>query len=219
MPLHTEQSGTPSRVFGKGCPYPLDGKSVLYEFADSFAAEFNQRARLYLKDQHGGDRLDSYVELKVTGAYPTSKQHCPRIAILRTNCSPRALGIGGEAGVVRSDKGDVWVRGQTVTDTLEVAICTLNDRLRDDLFIWFQQYLLDAIAWALPQLGTVSEINCVGGSDDQVEYQGTQGQPGFEFYVASLQYRVTYDLLVMRDVDRIASIFNWQYLDPVIQDV
>jgi hypothetical protein len=43
-----------------------------------------------------------------------------------------------------------------------------------------------------------------------VEYQGTQSQPGFEFYVSRLTFAATYDLSVVTDVDQLQHIFSWE---------
>ncbi|MBD2019341.1 hypothetical protein H6F43_03975 [Leptolyngbya sp. FACHB-36] len=206
---------SPSAIFGERFPYPLDGKRVLLEIAEVFAAEFNQAARLYLSDRVSRDRALGWTDLTVTSAYPTTKQHCPRIVIVRTGSSPRLVGLGAEIETreVVLDDGTARFRvfkGQTVTDTLDIAICALNEQLRDDLYLWFQQYMLDAIGWALPQLPGVYDLRCTNAIDDQVEYQGATGQPGFEFYLARLSYQVQYDQVVLEDVDRLSAIVNWQ---------
>jgi hypothetical protein len=120
---------------------------------------------------------------------------------------------------VQLPTGQITVRkqaGQVITDQLEAAICCLNERLRDDLHIWFQQYVLDASIWALPQLRNLGfyDLSCTNAADDQVEYQGGQAQPGFEFYVSRLTFTATYDFTVLHDVDQIKNIFNWELLTP-----
>lgn len=206
-----------SALFGERFPYPFSGKRVLRTMVERFAVEFNQRAKQYLGDEHGGDRAVQWNALKVTGAYPTIAQECPRIAIQRMGAQPRMAGLGGEIDQreVQTENGAVKIRrwtGQVITETIEVAICTLNENLRDDLYLWLQQYLFDGIWWALPQLPGIHELICANAVDDQVEYQGQQGQPGFEFYIARLTYRAQYDLVVLNDVDKLAEIVNWQQL-------
>ena len=78
------------------------------------------------------------------------------------------------------------------------------------------QYLIDAAMHTLPQLRPLGfyELTCLNAADDQVEYQGTAPQPGFEFYVSRLVYQAMYDLTVWQDVDQIKSIFNWENTYP-----
>lgn len=213
--LHTEKSGTASPVFGEKFPYPLDGKQLMLEIVSQFAIEFNQAAKLELMERYGQARVDEWTDLMVTSAYPTARQHCPRIAIIRSGASPRSVGLGGEIEsrkVTRSDgeMGFYVYKGQTITDTIQVDICTLNERLRDDLYTWLQQYLLDAIVWTLPQLSNVHSVSCTNAVDDQVEYEGSAAQPGFQFYVGRMTYQVMYDLMVIEGVDQLRAIVNWQ---------
>jgi hypothetical protein len=212
---YPELVGQPSRVFGDRFPYPLNGKQVMFDVARRFAAEFNQQALGYLEEIGATDR--KWQPLTVTSAYPTSKQHCPRIAVIRQNSAPKLAGLGGEIETigVQGSGGEVFYksyRGNLVTDTVELSISTINELMRDDIFTWLQQYVIDAIGWMLPSLTSLGtyEITCTNASDDQVEYQGTQAQPGFEFYVGRLEFRVTYDLVVVRDVDRLREVVNWQ---------
>ena len=205
------QSGSPSRVFGDRFPYPLNGKMLMRAFAEQFAAEFNQQAKLYLIEQYGHDRVKSFPELVVTGAYPTSRQQCPRIAVMQQSTNPRQLGIGGEVEVTPDGAGGFrHFRGEQCRDLIAVHLCTLNPEMRDDLSVWFQQYMIDAMEWALPQLGNVFDCQCENIQDDAAEYQGTQGQPGFQFYVSRMSFRIGYDLLVVRNVDELRSLINWQ---------
>jgi hypothetical protein len=215
------QAGQPSAIFGNRYPYPFDGKTVLLDVARQFAQEFNVLAKSQLRQLYGVERAEQWQELAVTSAYPTVRQHCPRISILRLGSSPKPSGLGLEWDEVKVQlpNGVSTIRklaGHVVTDQLEVAICTLNERMRDDLFLWFQQYLIDATMTLLPALRDYGfyELSCTNAVDDQVEYQGAQGQPGFEFYVARLTCQSTYDFTVLRDVDQIRTIFNWETLIP-----
>lgn len=215
------QAGTDSPIFGGRFPYPFDGKTVLLDMARAFAQEFNTLARVQLRQTYGDDRAAQWQELAVTSAYPTIAQHCPRIAILRLGSTPKPSGLGMEwnESQVQLPNGVITVRkqaGQVITDQLEAAICTLNERMRDDLHIWFQQYILDAALWAIPQLQNLGfyTLTCTNAVDDQVEYQGAATQPGFEFYVSRLTFSATYDFTVLHDVDAIKNIFNWDLLIP-----
>jgi hypothetical protein len=213
---HPEIAGSPSTIFGDRFSYPFDGKTVLFEIANQFAQEFNEGAQKYL-EQISSDRALAWTPMSVTSAYPTSRQNCPRIAIIRTGSTPKMVGLGSEIETrrINSPSGDQVYRayrGQTVTDSIEVSLCCLNERMRDDVFIWFQQYLIDAIAWLLPQLasmGGVTDLRCTNAVDDQVEYQGSAAQPGFQFYIARLDCIVQYDLMVINDVDTLKQVFNW----------
>jgi len=213
-----EQSGQPSPIFGDRFPRPFDGKQIMFDIARRFTAEFNQSAIEYLDSLGGEARSQQWSPLTVTSAYPTSRQHCPRISVIRTGSSPKIVGLGSEIETIKAttEAGDVFYRsyrGQTITDNIEVSVSSLNERLRDDMFTWFQQYCIDAIGWLLPQLsysGGVYDISCVNAIDDQVEYQGNTNNPGFEFYVAKMDFRVQYDLVVVRDVDTLREIVNWQ---------
>jgi hypothetical protein len=219
--MEPSQAGANSPIFGQRFPYPFDGKTVLLDVARQFANEFNVLAKAQLRQLYGVERAGAWQELAVTSAYPTVKQHCPRIAILRLGSSPKPSGLGLEWHEARVQLGNGQstlrrMAGQVVTDQLEVAICTLNERMRDDLYLWFQQYLVDATLWMLPQLRNLGfyELACTNAVDDQVEYQGAQGQPGFEFYVARITCQATYDFSVLSDVDMIRTIFNWESLIP-----
>jgi hypothetical protein len=212
-----EQAGHPSPIFGDRFPYPFDGKTVLFEIANQFAREFNDEAIAQLRQRHGSDRADQFAPLDVTSAYPTTAQHCPRIAIQRVGSSPRPTGLGQQwhEEIVSVPNSPAKVRvysGQTITDRIEAAICTLNERLRDDLYLWFQQYVIDAANWMVPQLKAVGfySLQCTNSTDDTVEYQGGQGQPGFQFYTAQMEFAATYDLTVITDVDQLKTIFNWE---------
>lgn len=219
--MDPSQAGSDSPIFGGKFPYPFDGKTVLLDMARNFANEFNVLARANLRQTQGEERAELWEPLVVTSAYPTQRQHCPRIAILRLGSTPRPSGLGLEWNEqrVQLPNGVVTVRkqaGQVITDQLEAAICTLNERMRDDLHIWFQQYILDAALWALPQLRNLGfyELTCTNAVDDQVEYQGAAPQPGFEFYVSRLTFSATYDFTVLHDVDALRTIFNWELLRP-----
>ena len=212
-----ELAGSGSRIFGDRFPYPFDGKTVLFEIATQFANEFNTEAKKQLKVNYGWERASHFRDLVITSAYPTSPQQVPRIVIRRTGTSPKPSGIGLEIDELTVElEGDRRavrkIAGQTITETLEVSLCTINENLRDDLFIWFQQYVIDASLWLTPQLSAVGfyGLQCTNAVDDQVEYQGTQGQPGFEFYVAQLNYQATYDLTIWTDVDELKTIINWE---------
>lgn len=212
-----EQLGSPSRIFGERFSYPWDGKTVLLEIANQFAREFNAEAIAQLRQQGGPARAAQFTPLQVTTAYPTSQQACPRITIVRTGSQPRPTGLGQEwhEQTVQHPGGRSALRiyaGQTITEQIEVGICTLNERLRDDLYLWFQQYVIDASLWMIPQLKAVGfySLQCTNAADDRVEYQGTQGQPGFEFHVAQFNYAATFDLTVLTDVDQLRTVFNWE---------
>ncbi|NER79512.1 MAG: hypothetical protein F6K42_07995 [Leptolyngbya sp. SIO1D8] len=71
---------------------------------------------------------------------------------------------------------------------------------------------MDASTWLVPQLKAAGfyELQCINAIDDQVEYQGTQGHPGFEFYTARIDFRATYDLTVFVDVDQLKTVINWE---------
>lgn len=194
--------------------YTRSGKDLLLELAIAFAEEFNTKAETYLSTTHG---RSSYSRLTVTGAYPTSRQHLPTIAIVRQNLSPQPSGIGLEIDTYNTSAGKVrHIVGEVVTDTVEVSICTLNPLLRDDLFAWFQQWMLDAILHLLPQVTPlgIQSIRNLGGTDDTVVYEGLASQPGFEFYVGRLLYAVQYDQMILENLDAVATIFNWQSLLP-----
>lgn len=212
-----EQAGQPGRIFGDRFPYAFDGKVVLFEIAQQFAREFNAEAIAQLRRMYGPERVLEFSPLVVTSAYPTTPQQCPRIAIQRMGTTPQPSGLGLEWAEqsITMPGGITKVRvlsGQHITERLSVAICTLNEQLRDDLFSWFQQYVLDASLWMVPQLKTVGfyAIQCTNAMDDTVEYQGAQGHPGFQFFTANLDYSATYDLTVATDVDQLKTIVNWE---------
>lgn len=204
-----------SPIFGEKFPYPLDGKALVYAIAREFATEFNQLARIKLADLYSSDRALQQQELTVTGAYPTTRQQCPRIAVQRMGSTPKMAGLGGEIETreIQLEGGVIGFRhfkGQMVTDTIEVGICTINEELRDDLHIWVQQYFFDAIFWAIPQLPSVHVLQCTNAVDDLVEYRGAQDQPGFEFYISRLTFQCQYDLVVLTDANKLEAIVNWQ---------
>lgn len=212
-----ENAGQPSPIFGGRFPYPFDGKTVLFEIANQFAREFNGEAIAKLRQLHGPDRAREFSALNVTSAYPTTPQHCPRITIQRMGSSPQPSGLGMEwhEQAISLPSGETMIRvwsGQHITERLEVAICALNEQLRDELFLWFQQYVLDASLWMIPQLKPAGfySLQCVNAVDDTVEYNGGQGQPGFQFYSAQIEYVATYDLTVFSDVDQLKTIVNWE---------
>lgn len=208
MGLQTEQSGTPSRIFGDRFPYPLDGKSILLEIADVFAREFNRQARVSLPP----DVRAGWQNLSVSGAYPTTRQQCPRITVVRNESTSKIVGLGAEVETYRKPGQPKYrvFKGQTITDTIGVDILTLNEIMRDELFIWFQQYVFDATAWLLTQMNNVYGLQCTTAVDDQGEYEGTAAQPGFQFYVARFTFKVTYDMLVLENVDTLKEMVNWQ---------
>ena len=208
-----DQAGQPSTIFGERYPYPFDGKTVLFQIATEFAKEVNEGAIARLGTDGQWNRLD------VTTAYPTRQQQCPRMAVLRLGSTPKPSGLGQEwdEQVLEADGETIGFRrlaGQVITEQLECAICAINERLRDDLHLWFQQYVLDAAIYTLPQLRAVGfyDLACSNAVDDQVEYQGAQSQPGFEFYVSRLTFTATYDLVILKDIDAIKGIFNWESL-------
>lgn len=219
--MDSSQAGQPSPLFGDRFPYPCDGKTVLLDIARQFAREFNELAVAKLRTEQGAQRAEQWLNLDVTSAYPTARQHCPRIAVLRLGSTnkPSGVDLDWHEETIDLPGGLKQVRkmaGMVVTDQLEAAICCTNERLRDDLHIWFQQYCLDAMVWALPQLRPLGfyELTCTNAADDQVEYQGGASQPGFEFYVSRLTFQSTYDLTVVSDIDQLRNIFNWEEFSP-----
>jgi hypothetical protein len=195
---------------------PLNGKRLLGAICREFAKEFNLAAREHLSRIYGSDRMSAFVPLTVTAAYPTSQQHCPRIAITQQNSSPRSLcvGNGGEIRQISKDGESSLnlISGVDITDTIELALCCLNAGMRDDLSQWLHQYLIDAVTWNMSALSSygVQDLRCQNIRDDVVEYQGGQGQPGFEFYSALLTISTTYQLSVYSEVSTIAALYNWQ---------
>jgi len=201
MPLESSESGKPSPLFGTKFPYILDGKILIREIATEFANEFTF---------HGKQKTGRDLPLAVTSAFPTMAQQCPVIAIVRDNSTVKQAGVGGEIYTASNGVNYSHVRGNLISDSITVNICTLNERMRDDLFLWFQQYLLDAQIHILPQLANVYDMRVVSAMDDTVEYQGSQAQPGFEFYIARISVQVGYEQIVLSEVDSIAGIVNWQ---------
>ena len=208
-----------SRLFER-FRFPFDGKQVIQCIASEFVKEFNDKAEAYLTEEYGSDRAQTQPKLKVTSAYPSIKQHCPRIAIIRNGTQTQQSGFNNilESQEIETDDGVKFrqVFGQVQTDAIEVAVCTLNERLRDDLFIYLHQYFLDAIIHFLPELnqgGGVYDIRVTNAQDDQVEFQGGANQPGFQFYIGRLELSVIYDLLLLQDVDQISEFFNYQDLE------
>jgi hypothetical protein len=212
-----EQCGSPSLIFGPKFPYPFSGKQVLFELLKEFAAEYNKGGKAYLETTYGAARAKNWCDLRVTSAYPTTKQDCPSISVILMSESAPQMYMAQEIESVsfKSDMGAIefqQVRGETCTDELEITISTLVEAQRDDLFVYLKQWLLDAIAWALPQLrdgGGVYDIRRVNAADDVIEYAGSAAQPGFQFYAARMMYTVTYDLIVLKNVDQVLSTFNW----------
>ena len=202
--LHTSESGEPSRLFGEKFPYVLDGKLLLLEVCREFAAEYIDAAR-----RHANKNL----KLPITSAYPTSKSECPRIAVIRNQSTPGIAGLGGDIDLIETEAGQ-WkrIKANVVNEVIEVSLCTINEWERDDIYLWFQQYMLDAIEWLLPQLRNVTSVICTSAMDDIVEYQGVSSQAGFQFYLARQMYAVRYDQIVAKDVDTIAGFINWQRL-------
>jgi hypothetical protein len=225
----SDRINQPSRVFGARFPLPMDGKSIVRAIAEEFASEFNDGAARYLQAQ--GYTLNRPTELRVASAYPTIRQHCPRMVVMNTGGTSKLAGLGGDIEIkqIQADDGSVaeflHFRGQVVTDNIEVTIACVNDMERDEVFVWWQQYLLDALYHSLRSLQAVSGLigfQVQRGSDDQVVYQGSQGQPGFEFYTATSLVTVTYDQIVARKIDAIKEIIDWQTVlfangDPVGQ--
>ncbi|MGL5063218.1 MAG: hypothetical protein ACRC62_24830 [Microcoleus sp.] len=192
----------------------------MLHFAENFANEFNDKAAQYFRDQ--GLHNPNWNPVTVTSAYPTTKRQCPSIAVMQSGSSAQPSGLSNYLderpieidGVLEID-GVPTIRifnGQVKTDTIEVAICTLNPKLRDDLSLWFGQWMLDAAIHVMPQLSTVHEIRQVNCQDDMPQYDGCADQPGFQFYLAQHSYRITYTEIVLTDVDRICTIFDWQEL-------
>jgi hypothetical protein len=208
----TTETTQVSPVFGEKFPYPDSGKSVMLYLAQEFAREFNLKAEAYRKAR---GIKGTMIPLTVTSAYPTSKKHCPSIAVMQTSSIAKQSGVGNylDSQEVVVDK-EHQVRifyGQTVTDTVEVAISSLTERLRDDVSRWLGQWMLDATIHLIGQLPTVQEIRRTNVSDDQPEYTGC-GDSAFQFYLASHTYSIQYDEIVLNDADRIESIINWQEL-------
>lgn len=184
---------------------------MLY-LAEEFAREFNLKAEAYRKARNIQGKM---IPLTVTSAYPTSKKHCPSIAVMQTSSSTKQTGIGNylDSQQVKVDD-EYQVRifyGQTVIDSVEVSICTLSPKLRDDLSLWFGQWMLDAQIQLVGQLPTVQEIRRTNVSDDMPEYTGC-GESAFQFYLAAHTYSIQHDEIVLNDADRIESIINWQEL-------
>jgi hypothetical protein len=184
----------------------------MLHLAEEFAREFNLKAEAYRRAR---GIQGAMIPLKVTSAYPTSKKHCPSIAVMLTSSTPRQSGIGNyldSREVVVDEEHQVRIfYGQTATDTVEVSICTLSPKLRDDLSLWFGQWMLDAQIQLIGQLPTVQEIRRTNVSDDMPEYTGC-GESAFQFYLAAHTYSIQYDEIVLNDADRIESIINWQEL-------
>jgi len=210
MPLESSESGKPSPLFGTKFPYVLDGKILIREIATEFANEFTF---------HGKQKTGREMPLAVTSAFPTMAQQCPVVAIVRSNQTVKQSGVGGEAYVASNGVGFNHVRGDMVSDSIEVNICTLNERMRDDLHLWLQQYILDAQVHILPQLVNVYDMRVMSAVDDTVEYQGNQAQPGFEFYVGRISVQVGYERIVLSEVDSIAGIVNWQAICMCYEDI
>lgn len=212
--LQTEQSGTASPIFGDRFPYPLDGKTLVLEIVQAFSREFNLTAKQELA-KFGEERLAQWQNLEVATAFPTTPQQMPRIAVQRVGMDIRLAGIGGhiESHVAPNGLAVRVFRGNQVQDQIELTVCAINERLRDDLFLWIQQYILDATDWLLPQLTTVYDFRCTNAIDDIVEYQGASLQPGFQFYAGRLNIQVGYDQTILKDVDKLSTIFNWQSIN------
>lgn len=206
----------PSRIFGDRFPLPLDGKMLLRSIGEEFAAEFNAGAIDYLK-KNGGNP-DGWNPMRVAGSFPTHQQHCPRLVLRRTGGTQKLAGLGGVIDLKRVALADEEIEfrlftGNTVTDNVEITLCCLNELQRDEVYIWWSQYLLEATRWLFPLLRSISgvfDIRLSNGQDDDVEYHGSQGQPGFQFYVTVITAQVSYDLVVIENVDIIKEIINWQ---------
>lgn len=212
-----------SRLFER-FRFPFDGKQVVLQIGKEFVNEFNNAQYNFLLENYDRDRADQQPELRLTSAYPTIKQHCPRIAVIRNSTHTQQSGLGSqlEEQEIEVDGGTKvrQVLGQVQTDSIEVAVCTLNEGLRDDLFTYLHQYFLDAILHFLPELahgGAFYDLRVVNAADDQVEFQGAAGQPGFQFYIGRLELTCTYDLLVLKDVDQIKQIFNDQWINEILK--
>lgn len=200
-------------IFGDRFPYPDNGKRVMLHLVETFAQEFNLGAEEYFRSQN---YAQSWNKIAVTSAYPTTKKQCPSIAVIQTSSRVQPSGIGNyldQAPIEIDGVPSVRIfHGQVATDTIEIAISTLSPKLRDDLSMWFGQWMLDALLWFMPQLPSVHSIQRLNVADDTPEYTGCAGQPGFQFYLASHTYQVEYDEIVLHDVDRIKSVINWQEL-------
>lgn len=210
-----------SRLFER-FRFPFDGKQVVQCIANEFVKEFNSRSVSYLEQTYGSDRAESQPQLKLASAYPSIKQHCPRIAVIRNGTQTQSSGFNNaiESQEIEVEGGTKFrqVFGQVQTDAIELAVCTLNENLRDDLFIYLHQYFLDAIIHFLPELsqgGGVYDLRINNAQDDQVEFQGGAAQPGFQFFIGRLEVSCTYDLLILQDVDQIAEFFNFQQLGEI----
>lgn len=193
---------------------PLDGKQLMLSIAETFAAEFDQAAKDYLTSQ--GIQREIHP-LKVTTAYPTTQYHCPSIVVRRTGSQPQFSGMGGHIGIQDIEGGLQSIEGETVTDSIEISICTLNEIQRDEIHLWLQQYILDAAIYMgsyLAETQGMYRVQVRNAADDQVEYQGGQEQPGFQFYVGTISVSVIYDRLILTNVDRIKTLLNWQLFFP-----
>jgi len=216
--MDSRSPGSPSRLFGGNFPFPLDGKTLLIDVADQFAAEFNTAAQEFLAQSGATGTLTPLV---VRTAWPTTRLQCPCIAVQRQGSNVQYAGLGAHIEVRRVEKEDGdWafqsMEGETISDRLEVSICTLNEMQRDELYLWFQQYLLDAAVHMANHFGLAGlyQLRVTDGSDDLVEYQGSQDQPGFQFYTGRISVTAQYDRLLITDVDRIKAIATWQLYFP-----
>jgi hypothetical protein len=208
----TTETTQVSPVFGEKFPYPDSGKTVMLHLAEEFAREFNLKAEAYRKAR---GIKGAMIPLTVTSAYPTSKKHCPSIVVAQVSSTTKVSGIGNyldSRQVVVDDEYQVRVfYGQIVTDTVEVSICALSPKLRDDLSLWFGQWMLDAQIQLIGQLPTLQDMRRTNVSDDMPEYTGC-AESAFQFYLAAHTYVIQHDEIVLNDADRIESIINWQEL-------
>lgn len=205
----TEQPSSPN-LLGPNFPFVLDGKSLLLRLAGQFASEVNTAAKTQASDR--------WIDIVVRSAYPTLRQDCPRIVVQRVGTSSKLAGLGAEIDVVETDGLKFkHTRGNHATDNIALSICTHNELLRDHLYVWLQQYILDAQTSVIRD-SNVWDLRVTNAQDNEIEFKGGQGQPGFQFYVAELSVTVGYDQVVFADVDRIGSIVNWQLLCTDIND-
>lgn len=201
-----------SRLFGDRYPVARLGKFWFLDVAKEFSREFDERRRAFLD----GNNLspDQIQPIRAVGAYPSRAQQLPCLSVVLLPSSVRFTSLSGHVDTSPVPGTDMVRRAvaNEVRDQVEVTLCTLNPVQRDEISLWFKQYILDAVQWALPELRDGSGVIDMGVSsyqDDLVEYEGTRETPGFQFYVARFQCYMTYEIYVHEDVDKLSSIINW----------
>ncbi|MBT9160460.1 MAG: hypothetical protein DDT26_01746 [Dehalococcoidia bacterium] len=219
--IPAENAGSVQEIFRR-YPVPVRGNQVCKVILEEFAKEFNEQAQAHIAAQNWAQATVQFRPLTVTSAYPTIAQNCPRIAVLNKGTSVKPSGMAWETSYRRvsvEDTGvDFWsFPSQLCTDDVEIALCCLNERMRDDVGVWMHQYLLDAVIHNLDLLTVelgVAQIQPTSLLDDFVEYQGSSNTPGFQFYLAQMNVRVQYEMSVIQDIDALKAIANWQYWYP-----